>query len=150
MPGTSTMEPWWAPRRVSRLHWTSLSDPSPFLLSPASVTPRIPPCHQISPSPEEASVSSAAPLVQPPTVKRSCRTGSRRSGSLWPRCMTCKTHHPPALMPRPPQIFLHPLHHPSELHRAGSQGFRCGGERDAGNHCGNSHHRVVLAKGFPP
>ena len=96
------MEPWWAPRRVSRLHWTSLretaplwastsTDPSPFLLSPASVTPRIPPCHQISPSPEEASVSSAAPLVQPPTVKRSCRTGSRRSGSLWLRCMTCKT-----------------------------------------------------------
>ena len=61
-----------------------------LLVSPASVTPRIPPCHQISPSPEEASVSSAAPLVQPPTVKRSCRTGSRRSGSLWPRCMTCK------------------------------------------------------------
>ena len=92
--GTSTMEPRWVPRRVSLLHWTSLrgtaplwastsTNPSPFLLSPASVTPRIPPCHQISPSPEEASVSSAAPSDQNPTVKRSCRTGSRGLGSLW-------------------------------------------------------------------
>ena len=72
--------------------WASTStDPSPFLLSPASVTPRIPPCYQISLSPEEASVSSAAPSDQPPTVKRSCRTGSRGLGSLWPRCMICRT-----------------------------------------------------------
>ena len=35
-------------------------------------------------------------------------------------------------MSRPPQILLHPSHHPSELHRAGSQGFLRGSEGDAG------------------
>ena len=127
MPGTSTMEPWWPPRRVSLLHWTSLrgraplwvstsTNPSPFLLSPASVTPRIPPFHQISPSPEEASVSSAAPSDQNPTVMRSYRTGSRGLGSLWPRCMICRTPNwrPPSCVhvlpsPNSPSSFAPPL-----------------------------------------
>ena len=94
----------------------TLTNPSPFLLSPASVTPRIPPCHQISPSPEEASVSSAAPSDQPPTVKRSCRTGSQGLGSLWPRCMICRTPNwrPPSCVhvsppPNSPTSFAPPL-----------------------------------------
>ena len=31
MPVTSTMEPWWAPWKVSRLHWTSLRETGPSL-----------------------------------------------------------------------------------------------------------------------
>ena len=92
------------------------TNPSPFLLSPASVTPRIPPCHQIFPSPEEASVSSAAPSDQNHTVKRSCRTGSRGLGGLWPRCMICRTPNwrPPSCVhvlpsPNSPTSFAPPL-----------------------------------------
>ena len=127
MPGTSMMEPWWAPRRVSLLHWTSLrgtaplwastsTNPSPFLLSPASVTPQILPYHQISPSPEETFVSSATPSDQNRTVKRSCRTESRELGSLWPRSMICRTPNwrPPSYVhvsptPNSPTSFEPPL-----------------------------------------